>query len=95
MTKTNKMYFGTFSSYEEYYAIGSNPEEVKKLLWRMYANNFCKGSKPTKEDRRIFEEEATIEEMEKVEAFGYNTAYKECYTLKSNKLQRMKGKVIR
>lgn len=92
---TNKMYFGSFSSYEEYYAIGSNPEEVKKLLWRMYANNFCRGSKPTKEDRRIFDDEVCIEELAKVEAFGYNTAYKESYTLKNNRLKRLEGEVVK
>lgn len=88
------LYFGSFGCYEDYYAIGSNPEEVKKILWKMYANNFCRGSKPTKEDRRDFEEVAYVEEVKAVEVFGYNTKCGDCFTLQNNRLKRLKGKVI-
>lgn len=90
---TNTIYFGSFSGYEEYYAIGQSAEEVKRLLWRMYANNFY--GKPTKEDRRVFDDEVSIEEIAAVELFGYNTAYKESYTLKNNRLKRLEGEAVK
>lgn len=85
----NKMYFGTYSVYEEYYAIGESAEEVKKLLWRMYCFNCY--NRPTKEDRKSFEEEVNIREIKTSKAWGYNTQYKECYKLSGNKLERLKG----
>lgn len=69
------LYFGTFGSYEEYYAFGNNPEEVKKILWKMYCRN-CYG-KPTKEDKRIFEEEHNVKavKLPTVEkSYGFNSA---------------------
>lgn len=86
---TNELYFGTFSSYEEYYAIGSTAEEVKNLLWKMYS--YACYNKPTKEDRQTFEDEVTIEKFTGVKSFGYSTAYKECYIIKGRKLERLKG----
>lgn len=85
---TNTIYFGSFSGYEEYYAVGSTAEEVKRLLWRMYANNFY--GRPTKEDRRVFESEAWIRKLEFCEGLGYNTMCGENYTIKGNKLQTAK-----
>lgn len=79
-------YFGTYSVYEDYYAIGETVEEVKTILWKMYVYNCY--NKPTKEDRRIFEEEVYIRKIKGVQAFGYNTAHGESYTLKANKLTR-------
>ena len=80
------LYFGIFYAYEEYYAIGETAEDVKKLLWKMYKNNFC-GS-PTKEDKRVFEDEIFIQKFRKTDNFGYETKYGECYTIKNNKLTR-------
>lgn len=69
------LYFGTFGSYEEYYAFGNNPEEVKKILWKMYCRNCY--NKPTKEDKRIFEEEHNVKavKLPTVEkSYGFNSA---------------------
>lgn len=86
--KGEGLYFGTFSAYEDYYAVGSTKEEVKKMLWKMYSRNFY--GKPTKEDRKSFEEEVYIREI-KADCFGYNTMNKECYIAKGNRLERAKG----
>lgn len=69
------LYFGKFGSYEEYYAFGNNPEEVKKILWRMYCRN-CYIT-PHKEERQTFEEEhhITAVELPPIEkAYGFNSA---------------------
>lgn len=83
---THEFYFGSYSAYEEYYAIGETPEEVKAILWKMYCYNCY--NKPTKEDKATFEEEVYIRKINGVQAFGYNTKYGESYTLKANKLIR-------
>ena len=80
----HEFYFGTFSSYEDYIAIGKTPEEVKAILWKMYTFNYY--GKPNKDDRRIFEEEVNIYPVISGAAFGYNTAFHETYTTKGNRL---------
>lgn len=85
----NTIYFGVFNSYEEYYAIGETAEDVKKLLWKMYCFNCY--SKPTKEDRKTFEEEIYIRAIKSGKTFGYNTKFCECYKLSGARLERVKG----
>lgn len=81
---THEFYFGRFSAYEDYYAIGESKAKVKAILWKMYVWNCY--DKPTKEDKQTFEEEVWIEKIEGVQSFGYNTKYGNSYTVKSNRL---------
>lgn len=85
--KNTGLYFGTFSAYEEYYAIGQSKEEVKTLLWKMYSRNFY--GRPTKEDKATFEEEVSVEKFNLVEGFGYNTKFGGCYTLAKGRLKSL------
>lgn len=97
MTTTGKMYVGQFSSYEEYYAFGSNYADVKDLLWRMYRRN-CDTT--TAEDRRIFEDEVYVQVLEGVNApettYGFNTYDSgRMFGLKNNRLVDIEGTTVK
>ena len=87
----NYIYIGEFGAYEEYYAVGTTYEEVKALLWKMYCGNCY--NKPTREERKEFEETVYIRELPINDncGFGFNSAVRidSIYTLtKSRKLKR-------
>ena len=84
------IYIGEFESYEEYYAVGTSYAEVKTLLWKMYCRNCY--NKPTKEERREFDDTVYIRELPINGAgFGFNSAVRidSIFTLEKNgKLKR-------
>jgi hypothetical protein len=96
MATTGKMYVGQFSSYEEYYAFGSNYADVKDLLWRMYRRN-C--DTVTADDKRIFESEAWVQVLEAMPApevtYGFNTYDSgRIFGLKNNRLIDLEGTTV-